>query len=143
LTTDQQREIAQTYASNGASTTEICERFGIAQSVLYRLLRKQGVTLRGRVRQVGSPGRAPRRKAAARPSRGRRSAAVVAPSAAARTGSAVRSFKQNEFRVEYTMTRVVEASDINQALRQAEASAQPISWPSRARRTQRNPCLRG
>src|SRR4051794_38606013 len=48
LTPEELGEIARLYTEEAASPSELRARFGIGDSSLYRMLQKQGVTLRGR-----------------------------------------------------------------------------------------------
>jgi transposase-like protein len=124
MTPEQQREIARLYDDTGTPTAEIRERFGLGESTLYRVLQKQGVSLRGRATSAsagagaGKPvtgagprsrGR-PRRDISVRTQLQRVSRTAVSLSGAAR-----------EFRVRFEGQRIFEARDIHDALRQAEA----------------------
>jgi transposase-like protein len=125
LTQDQQREIARLYSQTETPTPEIRALFGLADSSLYRVLQRQGVSLRGR---ASTPGGSPTTKARAKPltdapSR-RRSARSASPQAVSttdikdgvhpRTGAL-------QFRVRFTLERVFDARDIHDALRQAQS----------------------
>jgi len=104
MSLNEQAEIARVYAEGTASPADIRQRFGIAPSVLYRVLRTHGVALRGRSQQDATS------RAAAAPS-----APSVLPKSA-----------RYDFRVEFASTRVIEASDINDALRQT-LSLEPLA----------------
>jgi transposase-like protein len=48
LSLEEKQEVARLYADASTPTSEICERMGIGESSLYRILQLQGVPLRGR-----------------------------------------------------------------------------------------------
>jgi transposase-like protein len=124
LSEEQQRDIAQAYAEAGASVADIRQRFAVSEPSVYRVLEKQGVTLRGRT------------AASIRPAAAGSSAAVVHPvnrRVGGRSGSVsskrpmperARMLASNgtmRFRIDFRVERVVNAVDIRDALRQAEA----------------------
>ena len=125
LTQDQQREIARLYAQTETPTPEIRALFGLADSSLYRVLQRQGVSLRGR---ASAPGGSPTTTARAKPgtetqsrrgparnaSRRRVSTAEIQDGALPRSGA-------HQFRVRFTLERVFDARDIHDALRQAQS----------------------
>jgi hypothetical protein len=97
------------YAETNTPTSEIRERFGIADSSLYRIVQRQGMGLRGRTASTVRSTTAPK------PAVRRRSATAVRP-------VKVRvSEQRHEFRVLFMGERVVRATDIADALRQAES----------------------
>lgn len=120
LTPDEQHEIARLYTETSAPPSEIRERFGIGESSVYRVLQKQGVSLRGRGSDAGSvaashvpkpaTGRRTRSIESGGPSPRRRSKTTTSANAAAR-----------QFRVRFEGQQVFTAQDVNDALRQAEA----------------------
>jgi transposase-like protein len=151
LSPEQQREVARLYADANIPTSEIRERFGIGESSLYRIVQRQEVPLRGRGQTVssqaerseGSDGR--QDSPTSRPVRKQRGSASQPRAAGARTGRgtsrradgagatmtsarpAPRSQSprsqspQHRFRIRFEGERVVEAPDIQSALRQIEA----------------------
>jgi len=121
LTPDQQTEVARMYTEAGTTTAEIRDRFGIGESTLYRVLQKNGVSLRGRVTPVvdgtatGTPtGRRPR-------GRPRRDASDGSSLQAPAKPAATQNGFERQFRVRFQGQRVFDAVDVRDALRQAEA----------------------
>jgi transposase-like protein len=115
LTPDQQREVARMYSDADASAADIRQRFGIAEPSVYRILKKQGVALRGRTRgSAASDGATTRTRSVSargrRPPRSRPHGAPVLNPDGALT----------QFRIEYRAQHHVDAVDIRDALRQAE-----------------------
>jgi transposase-like protein len=92
LTEQQKSELARLYTDTATPLPEIKQRFGIAESSLYRLLQQRGVALRGRTTRA-----TPARSSNGRP----------APAAGV------------SFRVSFAVVRVVKATDIQDAIRQA------------------------
>jgi transposase-like protein len=150
LSPEQQREVARLYAETSTPTSEIRKRFGIGESSLYRIVQRAGVPLRGRAaaspppEAAGAPAAANGRRrsatpagaqAAAGPPRGGAAAAPAGPSrrggqrgparratpAASGGASAAGAGTRAQFRVEFQAERVIQARDIRDALRQAEA----------------------
>jgi transposase-like protein len=114
-TSDQQRDIARLYAEGSLSTSEISNRFGIAESSLYRILHRHGVALRGRSKSSSrqqEPVASTRSPMPATLRRGRRSAAGAATSAP--------DSRLYRYRIEFEAVRVLEAGDIRDVVRQAE-----------------------
>jgi hypothetical protein len=110
------------YSESERSTAEIREQFGIGESTLYRVLQKNGVSLRGRATPsvdgtVGSTmtARKPRGRPRRDPSAG---SSPQAPTARAATQNGF----EREFRVRFQGQRVFDAVDVRDALRQAEAA---------------------
>jgi transposase-like protein len=131
LTQEEQREIARLYSESGTSTSAIRERFGIGESSLYRVLQQQNVALRGRSSTSGQSTQtdskpaakrqaAPRRAAVAAPRR----AAVAAPRAAARPRPTVAAVSGQRFAVHFKGEQVVQAADIEDAIRLVSAIGQ-------------------
>ena len=120
LTPDEQREIARLYTETSAPPAEIRERFGIGESSVYRVLQKQGVSLRGRAREAGSGAGSD----VPRPATGRRARGGVSGGSSPRRESKA-SISANaasrQFRVRFEGQRVFNAQDVSDALRQAEA----------------------
>ena len=124
LTPEQNREIARLYGETATPTPEIRERFGIGESSLYRVLQKQGVSLRGRATSASGGAAAGTPTSGAGPrSRGRprRDASVAAHVQGARRTAVSQNRATRQFRVRFEGQRVFEARDIRDALRQAEA----------------------
>ena len=123
LTPEEQREIARVYTDENASPAELRTRFGIGDSSLYRLLQKQGVTLRGRSASVPQARKAVggRLGAARNTSRGRARSGTgkVLPGAQV----PLRSVKDasSQFRVTFSAVQIVRAANIRDALHHAEA----------------------
>jgi hypothetical protein len=122
LTPEQQREIARLHGETKTPTTEIRERFGIAESSLYRILQKQGVSPRGRTNSPSRVATGVVTIAAGRRRRGRtRRGALVGSQVRGASKTAV---SQNSaalrFRVCFEGQRVFEAQDVRDAVRQAE-----------------------
>jgi len=146
LDPEQEREIARLYA-DGTSTAAICERFGIGQSSLYRIVQRQGISLRGRgassapaapsprsapTRQqrrsisAGQPAPGQPRPTGAAAGRSRRGAAPRGPRAPVRPSPAGRAAAPSDgvvqrFRIAYAGETVIEAQDVRDALRQVES----------------------
>jgi Helix-turn-helix domain of resolvase len=142
---EQQSEVARLYADASIPTSQIRERFGIGESSLYRIVQRQGIPPRGRGRPAssqaeranGSDGQrpspmsrgpskqralAPQRAAGARTGRGTTGRAAGAAVAKAPARPAARSqSSQRRFRISFEGERVVEAQDLQSALRQVEA----------------------
>ena len=124
LTPDQEREVARLYAEASTSTAEIRQRFGIAESSLYRILQQEGIPLRGRVPSAKEPVARRSRGATTRRARpGQRQRAVRRPPAAPTRVAAVSpaAGAPQAFRVQFQGQAVVDARDIRDALRQAES----------------------
>jgi transposase-like protein len=154
LSNDEALEIARLYGETSTPMSEIRERFGIGDSSLYRIVQRQGITLRGRTASSSQPNtqRAPT-PAARRP---RSSSPKQAQKAASRTGSntALRATSVNggtggtgvrrapgtkkttapsgtvasragdnrhQFRILFMAERVVQATDMADAVRQIES----------------------
>jgi hypothetical protein len=115
LSPDEQREIARLYAAGTMDTSEIRARFSIEASSFYRILKRQGVPLRGRVR---SSEEAP---SALTPTHSRTGTARrVTPSIAA--GNGLDNHRRQNYRIEFHAERVFEAPSIWDAIRQAQAA---------------------
>jgi transposase-like protein len=106
LTTEQQREIVRLYVDSNAPIGDICRQFGIAASVLYRVLKRTGAPLRQRGEAPAGHARTP-----GRPSAQRRGGAETS----ARGDT-------SRFRVYFKQTRIFEAPSIHNALDQALGS---------------------
>jgi len=112
------REIGRLYAETSTPTSEIREQFGIGDSSLYRIVQRQGIALRGRV--TSATGSKPPPAARAR-------------RAAARAGTARSAAGRHQFRILFLGERIVAATDVQDALRQARAfGAIEITAVSRA-----------
>jgi transposase-like protein len=123
LSKDEEREIARLYAENIMTTSQIREQFGIGDGSLYRAVQRQGVALRGRT-APRTPTKAPQAQAPA--TRRRRSPST---SRVRVDGTAA----QYQFRVQFVAERTIEATDMRDALRQAESfGATEITALSRA-----------
>ena len=123
LTPEQQREIARLYGETKTPTTEIRERFGIAESSMYRILQKQGISPRGRRNSpVDRVAKRAVKIAAERLLRGR--TRFGAPVGSHARGASETAVNQNsaalQFRVRFEGQRIFEAQDVRDALRQAE-----------------------
>jgi transposase-like protein len=150
LSKDEAGEIARLYGKTSTPTSEIRKRFGIGDSSLYRIVQRQGIALRGRTVSPTRPNPPPAQTPSARrtrssrpkqeqaagpqpgprtasitggtPGTGRRRASVTpkttarSPSVSSRTGD-----RQHQFRIVFTVERVVRAADVADALRQAES----------------------
>jgi transposase-like protein len=119
LSPDQQREIARLYAETGITRAEICQQFGIPESSLYRVLQRQGVSLRGRsaprvkaIPAVSSP------KDAGRVRRPRR---VQTSRARSDTMASVTANRRGQFTIQFRAERLLVAETIGDALRQAQS----------------------
>ncbi len=126
LTQDEQREIARLYSESGTSTSAIRERFGIGESSLYRVLQQQKVSLRGRTSTSGQSTRTASRPATRRRSASRR-AAVAAPRSTARQRAAIATVAAptgQRFAVHFKGEQVVQAADIQDAIRLVSAGGQ-------------------
>jgi hypothetical protein len=119
LSLDEQREIASLYAAGTMDTSEIRTRFSIEASSFYRILKRQGVPLRGRSHLPEKRG-SPRSALASTPSSRTRTARRVTPSTA--TGDAVDNHRRQNYRIAFHAERVFEAASIRDAIRQAEAA---------------------
>jgi transposase-like protein len=130
LSPDEERDIARLYADTSTPTSEIRERFRIGESSLYRVVQRHGVALRGRSASSSKPS-LPRALVPA--AQGRRSTKAVERSAggpdrrvpAAQGNTSLASSRtgggaQQRFRIQFQGESVVEATDIRDALRQAE-----------------------
>jgi hypothetical protein len=117
---DEEREIARLYADASTPTAEIRARFAIGESSLYRIIQRQGISLRGHISAANAPSTQPARSVKTRRKRapvdGRQ---VAQPRIPAVTTSA--SGDGTKFRIRYLGERVFEARNIRDALRQAEA----------------------
>jgi hypothetical protein len=133
VSVNEEREIARLYADGNMPTSTIRAQFGIGESSLYRIIQRQGATLRGRTatgqaqggRASGTKGRRTggataggkvptprgRRTSVARP---RASVAAIAAGTPVSSGG-------TKFRVRYQAERVFEALSMRDALRQAES----------------------
>src|SRR5215467_9855964 len=113
LTPEQQREIARLYGETATPTADIRERFGIGESSLYRVLQKQGVSLRVRatptVDGVASGGLATAPRPRGRP---RRDASVGPRVRRARRSPGTQDGAARQFRVQFQAQRVFDARDI-------------------------------
>jgi len=124
-----QAEVARLYGQTDTSAADIRQQFGIGDSTLYRIVQRNGLTLRGR---VGSTARKPRearpatRRTAGRgtsPRRARGSAthALRLPQASAATLPAptpvVDGSSRRTYRVRFDA--LIRARDVSDALRQA------------------------
>jgi transposase-like protein len=123
LTQDQQREIARLYGQTRTPTAEIRQRFGIGESSLYRVLQKHGVSLRGRTASALDEAATDATIIVSGPrSRGRRRGPSVGPQVRGASKIAVRhDSAARQFRVRFEGQRVLDARDLRDALRQAEA----------------------
>jgi len=122
LTPDEQRDIVRLYSDENASPAELRTRFGIGDSTLYRLLQKQGVTLRGRSDSAPHGRQAEGSVAAGQgPSRrgGPRSGSGKAP-LTLRAGHRSTNGVPFQFRVTYSAVQTLQATDIRDALHQSE-----------------------
>jgi transposase-like protein len=145
LSPEQQREVGRLYADASIPTSEIRERFGIAESSLYRIVQRQGISRQGRGQMATSQaepadGSDERRHGpTSRPASKQRRVASQRRAAGTRTGRggsgraagpgtrttparpAPRSQSaQHRFRIRFEGERVVEAPDLRSALRQVE-----------------------
>jgi len=144
ISQDEEREIVRLYADNSTSTAEIRLRFGIGDSSLYRVVQRHGVARRG---HTGRSTRSKRSRAktaavagsglsaaAATPRTSARAARSSTPSAAQRTtatpaealpvgraSSRTGGGAQQRYAVRFQAESVFEATDILDALRQAES----------------------
>ncbi|MGI9146000.1 MAG: hypothetical protein ACR2IK_05545 [Chloroflexota bacterium] len=144
ISRDEEREIVRLYADNSTPTAEIRQRFGIGDPSLYRVVQRHGVALRG---HTGLSTRSkPRRAkpaagtgsrlsaAAATPRTSARAARRFTPSAAqhttatpaealpvGRASSRTGGGTQQRYEVRFQAESVFKASDILDALRQAES----------------------
>ncbi len=158
VTKDEAREIGRLYAETSTPTSEIRERFGIADSSLYRIVQQQGVPLRGRTAarsesqslqartltaarrrsssadqatQAVSQPRPTKATTAARATRRADGRSVRRPGRHAsvmdKTASLARPVvlrtgnQQHQFRIVFLGERVVQATGVHDALRQAES----------------------
>jgi len=123
LTPDEQREIARWYAEAKASNADICQRFGISDPTLYRVLQREGVPLRRGNATTIAFATADR---ASKPSRTRAAGNPSAkPLGASAPGAALEpsdALDKVHFRIEFRAERVFDAHDISDALRQAQAA---------------------
>jgi transposase-like protein len=123
---EEAREIGRLYAETSTPTSEIRERFGIGDSSLYRIVQQQGVPLRGRTAarsaakspQARTP--AARRSGSPRTARATQAISQPRPTKATTATRARRSDRQ-QFRILFRGERVVRATDVRDALRQAQA----------------------
>ena len=139
LSPDEKREVARLYADTSTSTSEICARLGIPESSLYRIVKLQGVPLRGRTAFSTSPGTT---QAASAPStsrkrsshaggRPRAQAPIETPAAKggsvltatrrSRTAGVTRSRKLLQFVVTFSAEQTIEAPSALDALQRALA----------------------
>lgn len=133
LSPDEERDIARLYADKSTSTSEIRERFGIRESSLYRVVQRHGVGLRGRSASPAKPslpltrvpatrGRRSFTTSGAKPAGSRSTPRPIEVLVRARavkppTGGSA----QQRFRIQFQGESVFEATDIRDALRQAES----------------------
>jgi hypothetical protein len=84
---DEEREIARLYADASTPTSAIRARFDIGESSLYRIIQRQGISLRGHLSAATAPARQPARAVKTRRKRasndGRQAAAPLAAAASA------------------------------------------------------------
>jgi transposase-like protein len=139
LSADEGREIARLYAESNTLTSDICERFGIGESSLYRILQRRGIPLRGRTSsskpQVPQPAQVQHARRSGSSNNGRRAAspphstpatntrrASVAspPTPSTRSAASQPGRARQRYRIRFQGERVVEAQDIRDALRQAD-----------------------
>ena|SRR5579871_2588838 len=123
LTPDEQREIALLYTDRNASPAELRTRFGIGDATLYRLLRKQGITLRGRSASAHQArkadgghvavGQEPSRRGRRRSGPGKTQPSIQAAHRSTNGASL-------QFRVTYSAVQTVQAADILGALHHTE-----------------------
>jgi len=110
LSQDDERAIARLYAETRTPTAEIRERFGIGESSLYRVVQRHGVALRGRTGPSTTL-----RSSAPSPK------ATPAKAAPAKAAPAQDSPAQHRVRIRFQAETVFEATDLRDALRQAES----------------------
>ncbi len=135
LSDSQQLELTRLYADTDTPVPEISRRFGIAETSVYRVVQRQGVQPRS---TTTMPAPALPRAAAVVTDRGRSAATgsradaagassdrrAVATRRVASDGATVGSHTTGalrRFRVSFVGVRVIEASNMRDALRQAEA----------------------
>jgi transposase-like protein len=144
-------EIARLYGETSTPTSEIRQRFGIGDSSLYRIVQRQGIALRGRIAPAAQPTTqraqtpAARRPRSPSPTQAQKAASrtgsntappatrvngrtgvrrapgtkkTTAPSEAAASGT---GDNRRPFRILFRAERVVQATDMADALRQVES----------------------
>ena len=123
LTPDEQRELARLYTDENASPTELRIQFGIGAPTLYRLLRKQGVALRGRSASAPQARKADGDHLVAAqntaPVRGRVRSGSAKASPRVQTAHRSTNGASIQFRVTFTAVQILQAADIRGALHQA------------------------
>ena len=123
LTPDEQREIARWYAEARASNADLCQRFGISDPTLYRVLQREGVPLR---RGNATPTTPTPTARVPKPSRthaaGNASATAPDTSTPATTPEPGDGLHKLHFRIAFRAERVFDARDAADALRQAHAA---------------------
>lgn len=135
LSDEQEREVTRLYAETTTPAPEIARRFGIGESSVYRVAQRRGAPLRGRsptraqpVQQVSAVS-TPLEARQASPPPLAKPTARQAPAAAGRrpTGSISPAKRKavggggRRFRIRFQAEAVLEATDVRDALRQAEA----------------------
>jgi len=111
LSDEQEGEVTRLYAMTPMPVSEIARMFGIAESSVYRVAQRRGAVLRGRQTPSGPPSA--------------KSPVAGAPTERGLSGTRarlqVRRAKLGRFRIRFLAERVVQARDIQDALRQAES----------------------
>ena len=111
LSDEQEGEVTRLYAMTPMPVSEIARMFGIAESSVYRVAQRRGAVLRGRQTSPGPPSA--------------KSPVAGAPTERGLSGTRarlqVRRAKLGRFRIRFLAERVVQARDIQDALRQAES----------------------
>jgi transposase-like protein len=125
LTSEQQLELSQLYKDPTISAATIRQRFGISDSSLYRILERHGVALRGRrspsaeraATNASAPAPAPVQKRRGRPP----GASYKTLVRAANDDRETPATTVRQFRVAFRATRILSASTLLEAVRQAES----------------------
>ena len=145
LSEEQEGEVTRLYADTTMAVSEIARTFGIGESSVYRLAQRHGAALRGRqTPPAAQPAKPATGGAPARPGVGAAASAAKPPetpstpavagapapttalvSERARSGARARLRERDatvgRFRVRFLTDRVVQARDIQDALRKAES----------------------
>ena len=119
---EQERELTRLYADTTMPVSEIARMYGIGESSVYPLAQRHGAALRGRQTPPGAPARVRPRDANAREAA---PTAALAHTERGPSGARARlragGATLGRFRIRFLAERVVQARDIQDALRQAES----------------------
>jgi transposase-like protein len=122
LTDEQEQALTHLYAETDTPLSEIARTYGIGQASVYRVVKRRGAALRGRVsRDRGGP---TSEVPSMPPSPAARRLAPAPASGGTQLGARparLREQARHRFQVTYLLERVVAAEDVHDAIRQLEA----------------------